>query len=257
MTNKEYRDSEGISRSELSVLLDKTPLHFKYERENPEKETPSLLFGRAAHKMILEPQTFFNEFAIAPTVDRRTKQGKEEYNEFCQLNEGKGILSVDDYEVIRAMKKAVDEHPIASALLFDGDFEQSFFWTDHETGERCKVRPDCMNTHKGVSYIIDYKTTDSCSDGAFERSVRKYHYKFQAGMYREGVFQNTYRDYVFVFIAQEKSAPYAVRVYFCTDEFVNEGYDEFRYAIGLYHECKTKNEWPGYDDSILTEEGGE
>ena len=28
-----------------------------------------------------------------------------------------------------------------------------------------------------------------------------------------------------MFIAQEKEAPYAVRVYVCTDEYMNEGYD--------------------------------
>ena len=39
MTNKAYRQHEGVSRSELNVILTKSPLHFKYEQEHPEEET--------------------------------------------------------------------------------------------------------------------------------------------------------------------------------------------------------------------------
>ena len=46
-------------------------------------------------------------------------------------------------------------------------------------------------------FIVDYKTTDSCEDGHFERSARQYGYKFQSGMYTEGVTINTGDDYDF------------------------------------------------------------
>ena len=102
---------------------------------------------------------------------------------------------------------------------------------------------------------MDYKTTDSCEDGHFERSARQYGYKFQSGMYTEGVTINTLDDYDFAFVAQEKKAPYAVRVYYCDGEFVSEGYDKFRELIGLYHKCRTENNWPGYDSAYLNAEG--
>lgn len=66
-------------------------------------------------------------------------------------------------------------------------------------------------------------------------------------MYREGYFQNTFKDAGFVFVAQEKSAPYAVRVYMCSEEFINEGYNQFREAIGIYHACKVNNHFYGYE----------
>lgn len=259
MTNKEYREHEGISRSSLWTILEKTPAHFHYEEEHPKEDTAALAFGRAVHKLVLEPDEFFEEFAVAPKIDRRTSSGKAEWAEFCDTNVGKEILSKEDYDTAWEMATTVRDNPIAARFL-EGLHEQSYFWTDSDTGEACKCRPDCLAEVDGKKYIVDYKTTDSCADGHFERSVRKYGYKFQAGFYREGMFQNTLDEYGFVFIAQEKSAPYAVRVYICTDEFINEGYDQFRKAIGLYHHCKETGNWFGYEGeanaiSYLVEEG--
>ena len=61
ISNAEYRKRDGISRSELNVILQKTPMHFLYEQMTPKEDTPSLLFGRAVHKAILEPESFFDE----------------------------------------------------------------------------------------------------------------------------------------------------------------------------------------------------
>ena len=82
MSNKTYREHEGVSRSELNIILTKSPMHFKYSPEHQEEEVPALLEGRAAHKLILEPETFTEEFAIAPKCDRRTIEGKTRYAEF-------------------------------------------------------------------------------------------------------------------------------------------------------------------------------
>lgn len=259
MTNKEYRETDAISRSELFVLFSQTPMHMKYYQEHPEeKDSAAMLEGRAAHKEILEPDTFVDEFACAPQCDRRTKEGKEIYNQFLAESEGKEVLTPDVYQKVKDMAAAIRANETAMRFL-KGEHEQSFFWTDAETGEKCKVRPDCIAEVDGKKYIVDYKTTDSCADGHFERSVRKYGYKFQAGMYREGVFQNTFEDYGFAFVAQERKAPFAVRVYVCNEDFISEGFEQFRQTINLYHWCKTHDKWYGYEgaDNIITDLVGE
>lgn len=248
MTNKEYRDHEGISKSQLFKIA-KSPLHFKYELEHPQEDTPALVFGRAAHKFILEQEDFFNEFAICPNVDRRTKQGKEMYAEFEEYSAGKDVITQADFEIIQEMNAAIDSVTLARQLL-TGEHEQSFFWTDEITGEKCKCRPDCLTEFEGRKYVVDYKTTDSCDDGHFERSCRRYGYKLQSGMYTEGMFQNTFDEYGFVFVAQEKKAPYAVRVYFCTPEYIMQGVDQFRELIGIYHSCKETGNWYGYEGPL-------
>ena len=247
MTQSEYRAYPAISRSDL-MKFKKSPLHYKYAKENPEEEqSPALVFGSAAHKYILERDDFESEFAVAPNVDKRTKEGKAIWAEFVENSGDRMVISIDDFEKIQDMAAAIDAHPIANDLI-KGQHEVSLFWTDAETGEECKVRPDCIHEYGNGVVIVDYKTTTSCEDGAFEKSCRKYGYKMQSGMYREGYFQNFFEDAGFAFIAQEKEAPYAVRVYFCTEEYLSEGYDEYRALLGLYHECRVDNNYPGYEE---------
>lgn len=248
MTNKEYREAEGISRSEL-FKISKSPLHFRYAMDHPAEPTPALIFGQAAHKFILERDCFGDEFAVMPNIDRRTKEGKEAYSDFVMQNAGKGIISQEDMDKIIEMRKQIMANPVAKALL-SGKVEQSFFWKDEDTGEKCKCRTDCQTEYEGKKYIVDYKTTESCEDGHFERSCRKYGYKFQAGMYTEGVFQNTFEEHGFAFVAQEKAAPYAVRVYFCDPGFIAQGYDQFREYLGIYHDCKKTGNWYGYEGAM-------
>lgn len=259
MTNQEYRKHEGISRSELFTLLNKTPMHLKYAQEHPTEPTNAMIFGSAAHKYILEKDDFFDDYAIAPICDRRTKEGKEIYNAFLDESEGKIVLKAEDFDTIKEMAAAIDANPDAREFL-TGECEQSFFWRDSETGEMCKCRPDCLAVVGGKKFIVDYKTTDSCQDGHFERSCRNYGYQMQSGMYREGLFENTFEDYGFAFVAQEKTAPFAVRVYICSEGFIEEGYTQFREALGIYHICKESGNFYGYEgyygiNTVLGEEG--
>ena len=71
MSQKEYRAHPAISKSDLFKIT-KSPLHFKWSMENKEEPTPSLIFGSACHKYILEREDFDNEFAVYSDIDRRT-----------------------------------------------------------------------------------------------------------------------------------------------------------------------------------------
>lgn len=246
MTNKEYRLEPAVSRSEL-WNFHKSPMHFLAGQMEEHKSTPALVFGSLAHKLVLEPDDFETEYAVMPEgIDRRTKAGKEIYEDFLKFADGKEIVSAEDFEKASEMAAAVREHPIAKELV-KGLHEESFFWTDSDTNIPCKIRPDGLTVYEGKPYIIDYKTTDSCEDGHFERSVKKYGYKLQAGMYCEGMFQQNFDEYGFAFIAQEKNYPFAVRVYFCSREFIAEGYDQFRAFLGELKWCTDNHRFYGYE----------
>lgn len=247
-----YDNMPGIRRSDL-WLMNRSPMHFRAAMDGPRESTPALTFGAAAHKYILEKDSFRDEFAIAPKTDRRTKQGKEEYAAFLEGLGGRAVISDEEYGQILGMERALDAHPDARRYL-GGEHEKVFAWTDMPTGEACKCKVDSIGTVDGVLTVTDYKTTDSCEDGHFERSCRKYGYGFQAGMYSDGVFMNELVRPRFVFVAQEKKPPYAVRVYVCGEGFVQQGYDKFRELIGLYHMCKESGAWPGYPDGELLED---
>lgn len=244
MIEREYRQHPAISRSELWRIRE-SPQKFQYYREHPEDPTPALLFGQLFHKMLLDPMDVWNEFAVAPSVDRRTKEGKEQWRHFEETNVGKTVVTPDMVETAVAMCAAVHAEPLAEKLL-NGDREKVFFWTDDLTGEECKCRVDVLNTAYSQPIIVDIKTTSDASTEAFVRSAINYGYDFQAAMYGEGVERNIRQKPLFVFIVVEKTPPYAVNILQADELLLRRGYDLFREYIGIYHDCRQTGNWYGY-----------
>lgn len=243
-----YETAEGVRRSDLWVI-NKSPLHFRYHMEHRnETSTQALTFGRAVHKYILEQEQFYDEFTVCPEINRRTKEGREQWQFELDYAEEHGltIITAADKVTINEIREALLHNEQATKLLA-GEHEKEFYWHDDLTGEKCKCKVDCVTEYDGKPYIVDYKTVTSCDDGAFERDARKYGYQFQAGMYCEGAFQNTFVEHGFAFVAQEKTAPYAARVYVCDPEWIKRGYDKFRELIGIYHDCRETGRWYGYE----------
>lgn len=246
MTEIEYRKMDGISRSELWRLRE-SPEKFKWYQEHPEPPTPALTFGAAVHKILLEPDTFRDEFAVAPKCDRRTKDGREAYNAFLGASVGKSIITLADYEKAQDMANKALKAPSVKKLLA-GEHEKPFFWVDDLTVEKCKCRVDCITNIDGQPTIIDYKTAKSAATHSFNRSIYNYGYHVQAAMYSDGVMaamELTERP-DFKFIVQEKYPPYAVNIVTVPPEVMLAGLDKFRELIGIYHQCRETGYWYGY-----------
>lgn len=244
MTDKEYRQHEGISRSALWKLRE-SPEKAKYAWEHPEPPTPALLFGQAVHKLILEPDTFDDEFAVAPNIDRRTKDGKAAYNAFCESLGNRQAITLEQYETAVEMRNMAIHAPFVEKLL-QGEHEKPFIWTDELTGEVVKIRLDNLGDLNDTPMIVEYKTTEDASTDGFIGSAIKYGYDFQAAMACEAVEVVTGKKPIFVFIAQEKKPPYSVNILQADELFIKHGYDIFRELLGIYHECKTSGVWWGY-----------
>lgn len=244
MTEKEYRAHPAISRSELWRIRE-SPEKFKWYKEHPEPPTPALIFGQVFHKLALEPLTFGDEFAVAPNVDRRTKDGKAAWAEFTATADGKTVITQDVFDKASEMVCALYRAPFVKKLL-DGSHELPLFWTDEMTGEDCKVRLDALSEVNGQPIIVDLKTTADASTDGFMRSAVRLGYHFQAAMYSEGYEKNYGKKPLFVFIAIEKEAPFSVNILQADEAFVSHGYDIFRELIGTYHECKQTDNWYGF-----------
>ena len=248
MTEKEYRKHPAVSRSELWVI-NESPEKFKYFKEHPHPPSPALVFGQYLHKLILQPETLDEEFVVIPRMDRRTSAGKAAYEEFAERAFGKVLVTDGEAEQAAEMRAALMANPIAAPLLV-GEREKAFFWTDEDTGEECKCRLDVLAADEnGYPLIVDYKTTKSANPDVFNNEIYRYGYHFQAAMYSEGVMKALALPERpgFVFIAQEKTAPYAVNVVAVTPDVMTAGVDKFRYCIGVYHNCKETGYWYGYN----------
>jgi len=237
-SNADYHADPAISASHLHTVAN-SPYHYWSRFLAPERppsvQTAAMKLGSLTHCAVLEPDELSSRYGIAP--DRRTNAGKSVAAEM----EAAGIEAVTAPEMEQAMAMAasVRSHQAAAALLRDGKAEQSFWWDD-STGLRCKCRPDWYN---GTT-IVDLKTTTDASKG-FAKSVAQWRYHVQQNHYLAGTFAER-----FVFIAVEKTYPYAVGVYELDETAALHGEAERRNNLQTIADCRAIAEWPGYGNTI-------
>lgn len=275
ISNKEYREREGISSSELKKLM-KSPAHYKHWKDNPAEDTTALLFGRAAHKYVLETYDFYNEFEIAREFRYGSKADKEETQKFiCQkaIEVGKGdewdsfiltnpkkedvvafyrslvadkdIITQEQFEQIDAMRTTAYATPFVAKLL-SGEKELSFWGVDEETGLTIKCRPDCITEWNGKHILVDYKTAQDVENTKFCRDSIKFGYDLQLAYYLDILKQNTGHDYMVVIIAQEKTAPYVTNVFQLSENYLESGRELYKEMLKVYKECAETDNWYGY-----------
>lgn len=239
-----YEDSPAVNKSTLWEMR-KSPLHYWHlMHDTPKEDTAAMKFGRAVHSRLLEPVEFSANYAVAPECDRRTKEGKAIWAEL--MESGKEVISASDMEAITGM-----ENEFPADLIACAQTEVPLFWTDNETGVECKGRLDAITE----DYVIDYKTTTNAATDAFMREALRYGYDLQAAMYLEAARANGYHPKGFIFIAQEKTAPYLVNVLHAGDAFIDRGLWIMRDLLAKYKECRDSDVWPGYgvNELILPE----
>ena len=264
MSNREYHDDTSrISKSGLD-LIGRSPLHYyrRYlaEERDAAPDSKALIMGSAVHAAILEPAVFEAEFCRGlENCDRRTKEGKEQYQNFLNASGGKQVLTPEDFADVLTIRDAVLAHPVAARLLSEGtpegvlyfDYPASSFPLDEgESVEDfeaapAKIRFDFL--HSSGTVLVDIKTTEDASPEAFQRSVAKYNYHKQAALYTDAfAFSGLPVPDKFVFIAVEKSAPYAVGVYLLATEAVEVGRGEVAAGMKTYSIARKTGNWAGY-----------
>ena len=239
-TNAEYHGyREAISKSRLANMS-VCPAYFKWCEDNPQEPSEDMVIGSAFHKIVLEPETFYDEFAVMPNVDRRTTQGKMKYAEFIIEADGKTVITQEQYDTICSMRDSIMSNPYARKLI-NGNIEQSMYFTDDLTKVECKCRPDVWRKVADRVVITDLKSAKSVMPNDFMRDCVKYHYDLQTAMYRDGVSKvlNIPKDNIdFVFIAVEKKPPYLLNIMQADTYVIQKGEADFREFIGTYAECK-------------------
>lgn len=246
-SNKDYHnDCTAVSKSQLARIKI-CPKYFKFMLDNPTQPTEALNIGSAFHKLVLEPETFGKEFIVMPSIDRRTKAGKEAYEQFLITVGERAILSQNDYAQICNMTSAVLDNSLANALIL-GEVETSMYSEDELTKERIKTRPDCYQKIDDRLVITDLKSCISALPADFTRDIVKYSYDLQAYMYcynASKVLNIPLENIDFIFVAVEKNPPYLTNVFKASKDILERGEMIFREYIGTYHKAKTTNNWWG------------
>lgn len=246
-----YHKSPGISSSGISLILD-CPKRYWYQylcEDNIKEETRSMSIGQALHTMVLEPHTFDDRFLVLPQCDRRTKAGKEVYEDAIKHAGTKSLLNHDDYESAKQMAENIRTHRMFEKLYGVGNIEDSLIWKDKDTNVLLRSRPDYYNDF----LIVDIKTTKDASPHSFANSMATYGYHRQAALACDALTELTGVTYdtVIQFVV-ENTAPYLVAAYLISQDAISLGRKQYKEGAAIYSDCMKSNVWPGYPE-IITE----
>ncbi|WP_244208770.1 PD-(D/E)XK nuclease-like domain-containing protein [Xenorhabdus ehlersii] len=241
-----------MSKSQLDII-DQAPAELIWQRTAPvdEEKIKSLDIGTALHCLLLEPDEFGKRFAIEPKLDRRTKTGKEEAEEFSLNNKDKIILTQEESRKLLIMRDSAMAHPIAKwCLEATGTTESSIYWEDVATGVLCRSRPDKLIADH--HWIVDVKSTADID--RFDRTFYDYRYHVQDAFYSDGYKALTGQLPTFIFLAVSTTVNcgrYPVRTYIMTERAKSAGRAAYQRNLATYAECLKTNEWPGLRELSL------
>lgn len=240
----QYHAGPELSHSGAKALL-KSPAKYLYEREHPvHKDVYDV--GTAAHALVLGTPL---EIVVVDADDWRSKAAREAKEQ--ARGEGKVPLLRDTWTEIQAMREALLKHRTARSLLErEGHSEASVYWTDQETGVPLRARFDRLTTNDGRALGLDYKSTADASPLGFAKSVASYGYAQQDPWYLDGLIALGYEDPSFLFIAQEKSAPYLPAVYELRPGDREIGREKNAMARQIWRDCTEAGVWPAYSEDV-------
>jgi len=260
MPEPEYRALPGLSGTGCAEIM-KSPAHFKTSLAG-RTETPAMALGTAAHKMILEGSTAFDNFYIVAgqccsikkdnnRCDNPAIVQSSSGHQFCGVHSKTftdcsptGLISADDRRICLSMYWAIKGHRIAAALLCSpGNSEVVLTATDPETGATVKGRVDRLPDVG--PYLVDLKTT------ADVLRWKPDDYLLQACHYLELCRLNGIdRIKGVAFVVVETSDPFGVRVIVLDVEALKFGAEQLRQAWDLYARCMETGNWPSLDRGL-------
>ncbi len=226
-------------------------------------ETPAQRFGKAYHSYVLEPATFHQHYVVLPeSAPRRptpqqinAKKPSEEtlaqiafWATWDEENRGKTVIEAEWLRQMADMREALDRHPIARGMIAEGVAESTWQWIDERTGLRCKSRPDFWVEDLG--FFMDLKTCEDASPRGFARAVTNFDYHVGHCHYADGARQLGRPIKNYLFLCQEKEAPYVPAVYTIDAAAEERGYEILHRSMDRLAEGVRTGRWPGYSEGI-------
>lgn len=254
----DYLAVDAISSTAMKRFRD-SPYKYKHHIQ---KEKRHLTLGNAYHAAFLEPDVFESTYVRSPFDDARGNKWKNLKAE-CESS-GKILLTKKEYDTCVDMTKRVfDEssqvYDVANRLLRGESCrnEVSMFWTDEETGLKCKGRADVINYE--FSAIIDLKGVSDrsgkgkvCHVDNFICTAINNDYHAQIAYYLDGA-NNCLKEERLenaIFLAIEKEYPYDFSLPMLHEDVIEAGRKKYKKTLREIAECEKTNSWPGPCDGL-------
>lgn len=247
-------ETPSLSSSIARTLLDKSPQHAwtDHPRLNPDHEPEHRDIydrGSAAHALLLEGE---DRMVVIEANDYRKDKAKEERD--AARAAGKHPILVAEYPNIRKMRDVATVaiaqcRYMNGATLRDGTPESTFVWKE-KNGVWCRVRVDWIKHDRKL--ILDYKSTAaSANPHSWVRTMLGMGGDVQGSFYLRG---NAATDgpagAKFVFLVQEVEEPFACSFIGLPPGFIELGDAKVERAISEWHNCLSRNDWPGYPKDV-------
>lgn len=201
--------------------------------------TDAMHFGSLIHKLLLEPESFNDEYAIFTGARRAGK----EWQQFKSENENKQIIKMSELDDANSIVQNAMNNPIFNEIMSNKvHTEKQVTWTHAGVGFKGFI--DVESIINGETIVCDIKTTTDAGK-RFQRDLIYNDYKMQAAMYLENYDPNTQ----FFIIAVETVAPFNVQVYRLGGNMIAQGFNEYTNLVDKY------NQWDGqpvgYSDQVI------
>jgi hypothetical protein len=237
----EYDQIDACRFSDLKYL-ERSPMAYRYNCDNPTEPTAPMILGNAAHLAILEPS--MANFAVWPGPGRRF--GKE-WDVFCFENSAKTLLNVKERDYVTGMMLAVHANPDAHRYLRAGigKNELTAVFRDLTFRRNFKIRIDRLIEIEGESVLVGLKSTVDCRSFRFGPQCHKMCYHVQDAIYQNGYFYLTGTLPRVVIIAVDSRPPHDSAVYRVPNDVLRQGQADLARWMERLVECEKTDEWPG------------
>lgn len=232
---------QRVSKSALWTAHTRSPAHARVEKE----ESNAMKLGTAIHCAILEPDELTVRFKRGPE-DRRGNKWKD-FVEACE-KAGASALTEADYDAALIIRDRMQKEPLIRRIAGVGtQREISCYYTDPETGLKCRARPDAYVAD--MHTIVDVKSTTDARPDPFGRVFGSLGYHVQAAKYARGwqLATDAGEEPAFLFVALERADPFEFIIYEPDADTFQEGRVVLRKALDQWARCVETGEWPGYE----------
>lgn len=231
-------DLEPVRFSRLK-LFGKSAAHYAHGYGD---DTGPMRKGSALHRYLLGDKS-----GVVLYPGRRA--GKK-WDEFKAAHEGTDILIQSEFRDVEGMRKSIERHPRAMALL-DGVREERIEW--EMAGRACAGTPDVVHLRTGGKVLVELKTSVSAAPDLFKWQAKRMAYHAQLAWYAHALESTLVyapgpvtEQYI---VAVESAPPYPVTVIRVTDALRKKGERQWRAWFEQLLVCERSGHFPGYVDA--------
>ena len=260
LPDQEYHSKPHLSSHQLKEFM-RSPAHYQaLLARKRTRASKAMEVGTCIHMALLEPERFQNAVLWEESCDRRSKAGKELYNEWLLsvrhdhiVISGRStrpeidniVIGATDLDNIRGMQEAYYKQSWVAEIHSDGsDHENELSVFQEFEGVELRSRFDKVINR---DILLDVKKTQDANPRTWKYDFLRYGYGYQMAFYRMMFrleFGKMPSDVVIVAI--EEQYPHAVVPYIIPSYKLDEYEGKIIENISTFKQCSDLNEWPSY-----------